>query len=409
MYNIIFFLIVLFILLDYVLERVVAWLNAKQIGIPIPSVLEGIYDSTKYIKQQAYSLVNYKFGIFTSSFNVSILLIMFIFGIFGYIDGVLRLYIENDLLLTLVFFGVLFFANDILNLPFDYYQNFIIEEKFEFNKMTKTLFLIDKLKGILLAVLIGGAILAVITLIYSWLPNYFWLLAWAVVAFFSIFFMMFYSEWIVPLFNKQSPLEEGELRTKIEDFSKKADFELVNIYVIDGSKRSTKANAYFSGLGSKKRIVLYDTLIQELTPDEIVAVLAHEIGHYKKKHTLMMLIVSLLNSAAMFAVLGIFLGNTLIADALGAQESSFHLGLLAFGILYSPVSSILSLGVNWFSRKNEYEADNFAAQFGLAEHLISALKKLSAKSLSNLQPHPAYVFVHYSHPTLLQRINALNK
>ncbi len=407
MYNIVFFLIVLFIVADFFLERVLAWLNAKQIGIAIPPILEGIYDNEKYQKQQRYSFVNYKFGIFTSSFNVLILLIMFTFGLFGLLDGALRGCIENELLLTLVFFCVLFFANDILNTPFDYHQTFVIEEKFEFNKMTKSLFFIDKLKGIFLAVIIGGAILSVITLIYQWLPDYFWLLAWAVIAFFNVFLMMFYSEWIVPLFNKQTPLEEGELRTKIEAFSKQADFDLVNIFVIDGSKRSTKANAYFSGLGSKKRIVLYDTLINELTPDEIVAVLAHEIGHYKKKHTLVMLFLSLINMLVMFAVLGWFLGASVIAQALGSTVSSFHLGLLAFGILYSPVSTVLSLGVNMLSRKNEYEADAYAAQFGLSEYLISALKKLSAKSLSNLQPHPAYVFVHYSHPTLLQRITAL--
>ncbi|MBP7219340.1 MAG: M48 family metallopeptidase [Paludibacteraceae bacterium] len=409
MYNIVFFLIVLFIVADFLLERVLALLNAKKIGIAIPPILEGIYDNEKYQKQQRYSFVNYKFGIFTSSFNVFILLIMFAFGLFGLLDGVLRGVIENELLLTLVFFGVLFFANDILNTPFDYHQTFVIEEKFEFNKMSKGLFFIDKLKGIFLAVIIGGAILSVITLIYQWLPNYFWLLAWAVIAFFNVFLMMFYSEWIVPLFNKQTPLEEGELRTKIEEFSKKADFDLVNIFVIDGSKRSTKANAYFSGLGAKKRIVLYDTLIHELTADEIVAVLAHEIGHYKKKHTLVMLFLSLINMLVMFAVLGWFLGSPLIAQALGSTISSFHLGLLAFGILYSPVSTVLSLGVNMLSRKNEYEADAYAAQFGLSEYLISALKKLSAKSLSNLQPHPAYVFVHYSHPTLLQRINALTQ
>ena len=409
MYNIVFFLIVLFIVADFLLERVLALLNAKKIGIAIPPILEGIYDNEKYQKQQRYSLVNYKFGIFTSSFNVFILLIMFAFGLFGLLDGVLRGVIENELLLTLVFFGVLFFANDILNTPFDYHQTFVIEEKFEFNKMSKGLFFIDKLKGVFLTVIIGGAILSVITLIYQWLPNYFWLLAWAVIAFFNVFLMMFYSEWIVPLFNKQTPLEEGELRTKIEEFSKKADFDLVNIFVIDGSKRSTKANAYFSGLGAKKRIVLYDTLIHELTADEIVAVLAHEIGHYKKKHTLVMLFLSLINMLVMFAVLGWFLGSPLIAQALGSTISSFHLGLLAFGILYSPVSTVLSLGVNMLSRKNEYEADAYAAQFGLSEYLISALKKLSAKSLSNLQPHPAYVFVHYSHPTLLQRINALTQ
>lgn len=218
---------------------------------------------------------------------------------------------------------------------------------------------------------------------------------------------MFYSEWIVPMFNKQTPLEEGDLRTKIEEFATKAGFTIKNIYVIDGSKRSTKANAYFSGLGSKKRIVLYDTLIKELSSEEIVAVLAHEIGHYTKKHTLSMLFVSLLSNLFMLWLLGFFLANPLLSQAMGGSEPSFHLGLLAFGILYTPISVLLGLAVNAFSRKHEYQADAYAKSFGLSQALISALKKLSETSLSNLQPHKAYVFMHYSHPTLLQRIEAL--
>jgi STE24 endopeptidase len=245
--------------------------------------------------------------------------------------------------------------------------------------------------------------------VYVAIPAYFWLVAWLVVSAFTLFMNMFYSEWIVPLFNKQTPLEEGELRTAIEDFAQKAGFALTDIYVIDGSKRTTKANAYFSGLGAKKRIVLYDTLIKALTTQEIVAVLAHEIGHYKHKHTRTMLAVSMLSNLLMFALLGFFVSSPMLSEAMGGSQPSFHLGVMAFGILYSPISTVLGLLINSLSRRNEYQADAFAASFGLGQDLLSALKQLSYTALSNLQPHPAFVFVHYSHPTLLQRMNAIEK
>jgi STE24 endopeptidase len=233
------------------------------------------------------------------------------------------------------------------------------------------------------------------------------LLAWACVTGFSLFMSMFYSQLIVPLFNKQTPLAEGELRDAIEKFSQKAGFELKNIYEIDGSKRSTKANAYFTGLGKKKRIVLYDTLIKDLSIDEIVAVLAHEIGHYKHKHTLKNMFISLPNSLLLFFIFGWILKSDELAQALGGTSANFHLNSLAFGILYSPISTILGIGMNMLSRKFEYQADAFVKKHGISEFLISSLKKISSKSLSNLTPHPAVVFVNYSHPTLLQRIKAL--
>jgi len=250
-------------------------------------------------------------------------------------------------------------------------------------------------------------LLALIEQIYFWAGDMFWLLAWILVGVFSIFITMFYSNLIVPLFNKQTKLEDGELRTEIEKFAAKAGFKLNNIFVIDGSKRSTKANAYFSGLGAKKRIVLFDTLIQDLTTEEIVAVLAHEVGHYKKKHTLYSLFLTLANSLIMLYLLGLFLNSDALAQAFGVDKACFHLNVLAFGLLYTPVSMLLGIGLNVFMRHNEYQADAYAAQYGLGEPLISGLKKLSVKSLSNLQPHPSYVFFYYSHPTLLQRMEAI--
>lgn len=408
-YNFVFFLILAFIVADYVFGTVLDKLNASWFSKPLPPVLQGIYDNEKYSRQQKYSYENYKFGIVSSTFSVIVLLVCYGCGLFGWLDSVLRTFIGNELLVTLAFFGIIIVANELINLPFEYYDNFVIEEKYGFNKSTKLLFFADKLKELLVTIVLGGGILALVAWLYSLAPQWFWLSAWAVVAAFSIFMQMFYSQLIVPLFNKQTPLAAGGLRTAIEDFAAKAGFELKNIYVIDSSKRSTKANAYFSGLGAKKRIVLYDTLIEQMTTEEIVAVLAHEIGHYKKKHTLSHLAVSLASNLLMFFLLGLCLGSPLLSEAMGAEQPSFHIGILAFAMLYVPVSIILGIGMNAFSRKHEYEADAYAKSFGLADSLVSGLKKLSSANLSNLQPHPAYVFVHYSHPTLLQRINALQK
>ncbi len=415
--NTILLIIIVFITLDYILERVLYGLNARDFGKPLPAELAGIYDDEKYQKQQAYSKAKYKMGIVTATISLVVELVVFGLGLFGWLDGVLRgalVGVENPVwftvLLSVLFFVVVCVVNEIIDIPASYYSTFVIEERFGFNKSTKSLFWIDQLKGIVVTVIIVSILISLVTWIFAEIPDWFWLLAWGVLAAFQIFMLMFYSNIIVPLFNKQTPLEEGELRTKIEEFAFKAGFKLNNIYVMDSSKRSTHANAYFTGLGSKKRIVLYDTLIKQLTPDEIVAVLAHEIGHYKKRHTFIMLTESLASTLVMFFILGWALSSPELSLALGGPEQPvFHLGLIAFAILYSPISTVLGILTNVSSRKHEYEADAFAASHGLADDLISALKKLSSESLSNLQPHKALVFVHFSHPTLLQRITSLKK
>lgn len=409
MYNTVFWLIIAFVVIEFLIERTISRLNASWFGKPIPSILAGVFNEEKYQKQQAYSMTNYKFGVFSSSFSVMLSLVALSLGLYGWLDEWLRQWLMNEVWLCLAFFGVIMVVNVLIDLPFDYYRTFVIEEKFGFNKATKGVFFGDQVKNLLLSAVMGGVILGLITLIYTLIPTYFWLIAWGVVSAFSLFMTMFYSEWIVPIFNKQTPLEAGELRDAIEGFAIEAGFELTNIYVIDGSKRSTKANAYFSGLGAKKRIVLYDTLIKELTTQQIVAVLAHEIGHYKHKHTRSMITVSLLSNLLMFALLGYFVASPALSVAMGGQLPSFHLGIMAFGILYSPISTLLGLAINSLSRRNEYQADAYAASFGLSNDLIGALKKLSSTALSNLQPHPAFVFVHYSHPTLLQRVTALQE
>jgi STE24 endopeptidase len=306
-----------------------------------------------------------------------------------------------------VFFGIIGFASDIINIPFSLYDTFVIEKKYGFNTMTVRTFITDHIKSWLIALLVGTPVLGLITWFYYKTGENFWWYAWGLITAFSIFINFFYSELIVPLFNKQTPLPQGSLRSLIEDFASMTGFKLKNIYIIDGSKRSTKANAYFSGFGPKKRIVLYDTLQKELSEEEIVAVLAHEIGHYRKKHVLMNLLISILTTGIMLFLLSLVVNNPSLSAALGSPVTSFHLGLIVFGILYSPLSLIIGLLTNYISRRNEFAADSFVKANYKPGLLAAGLKKLSVKNLSNMMPHPAYVFFHYSHPPLLRRLEKL--
>lgn len=409
MYNTIFYIILAIIIFDFVLERFLNYLNSKKMSSELPEEVSDVYNAGEYKKSQDYKKANDKFGFWVSSFNFVIILLMLIFGGFAYVDSFARTFSDNPILIAIIFFGVLMLASDLLNTPFAIYDTFVIEEKFGFNKTAPKTFITDKIKGWFLGGIIGGGLLALVVWFYLATGEYFWIYAWILVSAFMVLMSMFYSTLIVPLFNKQEPLEEGELRDSIESFSEKVDFKLKNIFVIDGSKRSSKANAYFSGLGSKKRIVLFDTLIKDLKNQEIVAVLAHEIGHYKKKHTLTSIALSIIQTGITLFILSLFVDSPALSQALGAEQPGFHLGLIAFGILYSPISLLIGLLMNVFSRKNEYEADKFAKVHHNADDLIQALKKLSKNNLSNLTPHPAYVFFHYSHPPLLQRIRALKK
>lgn len=414
MYTTLFWIIILIISLDYLLGVYLDYLNKKQSLTGIPEELKGLYDAEKVEQQKDYFFANYKFGQISNLFSFVVMLLMFFLFGFAFFDNIARGISENTIIIALLFFGMLYLANDLISIPFSAFHTFKIEEKFGFNKTTPKLFVSDIIKEWIMTAILGGAIIALLMVIYQYTGAYFWVIGWAFMSILSIFMIMFYSNLIVPLFNKQTPLEEGELRNKIEDFCQKAGFELDNLFVIDGSKRTTKANAYFSGLGKKKRIVLYDTLIEKLTPEEIVAVLVHEIGHYKHKHTLMMLIISILNTGIMFYLLSLALGtpengNMYIAEALGSSNPSFQFGVIVFGILYTPISTFLGVFINIISRKNEYQADNFAKENGLGAPLGEALKKLSTSSLSNLNPHPKYVFFHYSHPTLLQRLKNLKR
>lgn len=344
-------IILLIVVLDFVWTQYLAYRNRKRMSPEIPSQLEGIYDKEEYIKQQAYQKVNSRFNLYTSLFSFVILLFVLCLGLFGWLDELLRQYITNEIFLSLAFFGIVYLLNEIITLPFAYYSTFVIEERFGFNKSTTKIFWLDQLKGLLLTALLGGAVLSLIIWLYDTLGANAWLYAWAAITVFSLFMTLFYSNIIVPLFNKQTPLEGGELRDAIEAFAQKAGFAINNIYVMDASKRSTKANAYFTGFGAKKRIVLFDTLINDLDKDEIVAVLAHEIGHYKKKHTLQGMFISICYTGIMLFLLSLLLDNKDIAVALGGQSASFHLGLIAFSIFFTPVSFVINVLSSIHSRK----------------------------------------------------------
>ena len=404
-----FYILISILIISFIVDKVLDALNAKHYKDPIPPELSDVYEEEDYLKSQNYKKANDRFSSIASSISLVVTLFFFYLDGFAFVDEWARTFSDNTIIIALLFFGSIMFASDLLSTPFSYYHTFIIEEKFGFNKTTLKTFLVDKIKGWLMSAILGGLLLSIIIWFYEAVGSNFWLYAWGIIAVFVFLMNMFYARLIVPLFNKQTPLCDGSLKTKIQDYAQKVGFKLDKIVVIDGSKRSTKANAYFSGFGSEKRVTLFDTLIKDLEEEEIVAVLAHEVGHYKRKHILFNLIISILIMGFTFWLLSLFIGNPILSEALNVASPSFHIGLIAFGILYSPISELTGLIMNFISRIFEYQADNYAKETFDAAPLISGLKKLNKNSLSNLTPHPAYVFVYYSHPTLLQRYHNMKK
>jgi STE24 endopeptidase len=407
MHNTIFFLILIIPVTGFLIERYLNHLNSTMWSDTLPEKLKGICDEQEYRKTQLYQKDNNRLSFWSSSFNLAVILAAIAAGGFAVIDSLARALSMNTVIISLIFFGIIGFVSDVINIPFSCFDTFVIEKKYGFNTMTIRTFIIDHIKSWFIALLIGIPVLGLITWFYYETGKNFWLYAWGLITMFSVFINLFYSELIVPLFNRQTPLQEGSLRTQIESFAQKTGFKLKNIYIIDGSKRSTKANAYFSGFGPKKRIVLFDTLLKELTEEEIVAVLAHEIGHYKKKHVLVTLLFSVILTGLMLFLFSLVVSSPVLSQAIGSKNPSFHLGLIVFGILYSPLSLLIGLLTNYISRNNEYAADRFVKDNFRPEILAAALKKLSVKNLSNMMPHPAYVFFHYSHPPLLNRLEKL--
>ncbi len=406
--EVLFYIIIGILIFDFALEQVLGYLNYTWYGKPVPAELSDVYDAVEYKKSQEYKMTNYRFGVFSSVFSFIGILLFLWFDGFEWINEIAYSITDHFIGVALVFFGIIGIASEIISLPFSIYGTFVIEERFGFNKTTVRTYIGDKIKGYLMTVILGGGILSLIIWCYSWAREDFWWYVWILIFAVSLLMNMFYAKLIVPLFNKQTPLEDGTLKDKISEYAVKVGFQLDKIFVIDGSKRSTKANAYFSGFGSEKRVTLYDTLIEKLTEEEIVAVLAHEVGHYKRRHIIYNLVAGALTTGLTLFIFSLVVDSAMLAGALGVGDPSFHIGLVAFGLLYSPISTITGILMSLLSRKFEYEADHFAKTTYNKKPLISGLKSLSKTSLSNLTPHPAYVWFHYSHPSLLQRMNAMN-
>lgn len=406
--NIFTIIILAAILIDFTLEVIADRLNLKSLSKDLPDEFEDVYDEETYAKSQEYTRVRTKFGFITGTFDLLLLLVFWFVGGFNWLDQWARSF-EFDVIGTgLIFIGTLLIARMIISLPFSIYSTFVIEERFGFNKTDAKTFVIDRLKGLLLTVLIGGPLLAGIIAFFEYGGTWAWVYAWLAVTAFSLIMQYVAPTWIMPIFNKFEPLEDGELRRAIEEYAEKVDFPLQGIYVMDGSKRSSKSNAFFTGFGKNKRIALFDTLIENHTTEELVAVLAHEIGHYKKNHIVKNMTISILQTGIMFALLSIFLQVPALYDAFFMEDMSVYAGLLFFGLLYSPVETILGIFMQMMSRKHEYEADHYAAStIEESEAMVHVLKKLSKDNLSNLTPHPFYVFLNYSHPPALKRIRAI--
>lgn len=415
----VWFLIIMgLVIFNYLFSNILDYLNHKNWKDEIPSELKDFYDKKKYKQAKQYAISKNKIGLLSSTTSFLLVVSLLVFNGYGYIDQLVNSFslnlflpfeINNSFIESGIFFLILFTLNLIISIPFSFYNTFVIEENFGFNKTSKSTFFFDIIKSSMLSILIGGFLLFLALYLFDSLNDGFWLYLWIGLSLLMVFINMFYADLIVPIFNKLTPLENGELRKKIENYSKQVGYLLKNIYVIDGSKRSTKANAFFSGLGPRKTIALYDTLIEKHSENELVAVLAHEVGHFKKKHVFSGLLMSVIQIGVMTFFFELCLKLPEISQALGGSDVSFHLGLIGFTIIFSPISMMSGILMNYISRKNEFEADSYAKETYNGDDLSLALKKLSVDSLSNIYPHPLYVFFHYSHPPLIKRLRALNK
>ncbi|WP_372637325.1 M48 family metallopeptidase [Fodinibius sp.] len=393
--------------IDFVLNLVADYYNLRSLDEGLPGEFSDVYDEETYAQSQAYTKERTKFGILTSAFNLVLLLGFWFAGGFNWLDEIVRGWELGVIWTGLAYIGLLILAKSVLSLPFSIYSTFVIEEKYGFNKTTPRTFVMDLLKGLALGVVLGGPLLAGILAFFTFIDQYAWLYAWGAVTAFTLFVQFVAPTWIMPIFNDFEPLEEGDLRRKIRSYADKVNFAMEGVYVMDGSKRSSKSNAFFTGFGKNKRIALYDTLIDNHTEDELVAVLAHEIGHYKKKHIIKNMGISILQTGIMFFLLSVFLNSRGLFDAFYMEQMSVYAGLIFFGMLYAPIDMIVSVFMQVLSRKYEFEADAFASSTYRRQPMINALKKLSRDNLSNLTPHPFYVFLNYSHPPVLQRIKAI--
>ena len=401
--------IILFaLLLDLILNAIADYLNLRMLQPDLPQEFRGLYDEARYRRSQAYLKVNTRFGWFVSSINLLLLLVFWFGGGFPLLDKCVRSWHLGPVPSGMAFIGILSLLAGIVSLPFSIYATFVIEERFGFNQTTWSTFVKDKLKALALALLLGAPLMAGVLAFFEYAGSGAWLYCWIAVTIYMLVVQFVAPTWIMPLFNRFSPLEDGPLKQTIFSYARSIDFPLDNIYVMDGSRRSSKSNAFFTGFGRHKRIVLFDTLIERHSVEELVAVLAHEMGHYKKKHILKSLLLGVAQSGLMFFLLSFFISEPALFEAFYMQQPSVYAGLVFFALLYAPLDFLTGIFMQLFSRKNEFEADRFAADTtSEPTAMATALRKLAVHNLTNLTPHPFYVFLNYSHPPVLERLRAI--
>ena len=404
-----YYLIIIFALaVEYLLSTVSSILDMGNIVEEVPADFQDVYDREKYARSQSYLRDRTRFGIFSSTFSLLLILVVIHTGLFGVLDQFVRVQTIQPILAGLLFFGIIFIIQDIISLPFSIYSTFVIEEKFEFNRTTPKTFVIDKLKGYALTVILGSAVIVPILYFFERFGPRGWWIAWGLVTLFMIAVQPLFVHVIAPLFNKFTPLEEGELRLAIEEYSEKVKFPIGRIDVMDGSKRSGHSNAYFSGLGKSRRIALFDTLLEKHTTEEIISVVAHEVGHYKRKHIIKGTALGILETGVMLFIFNLIMKDAALFAVFGVSDISVYGGLVFFAMLYAPVSMITSLLTTAVSRKNEFEADTFSLETTEnPKALVNMLKGLAANNLAHLTPHPLKVFLSYSHPPVKERIAAV--
>ncbi len=397
------------IILGFVFNLWLSILNYKNRNAEIPKEVEDVYEPKKYKKWLEYTMEQFRFNNIVKVINLILFLAMLLFGVFVLFDDI-AISISNDSRLQVLIFLALYnVITFIVQIFVSYYHTFVIEEKYGFNKTTKKTFIIDKIKNIVLTAVFGGGLVYLVLVIYDSAGNLFLLYTWIAVMVIFLIVNIIYVPLIVPIFNKLTPLEEGELQTEINKFAKSVGYEVSKISVINASKRSTKLNAYFTGFGKFKKIVLYDTLIEKMSTEEIVAVLAHEIGHNKYKHIIYNIFQMAITLLIYIGVFALVLGNDVFSTAFGFDSVNFGFSLMLLGVLLEPISIIINLVTAFLSRKHEYQADNFAATKFSSEHIINALKVLAKENFANLTPHPLYVKLTYSHPPIVDRIRAIRK
>ena len=410
MENLYYLIIVSAIIIEYLLTSISSVLDIKNITPIIPLDFKKAYDGEKYIQSQEYLKARTRFGLFSSTFSLGLILVVIHSDVFGILDQYVRLQTENYILQGLLFIGIIYFFQDIISLPFSLYNTFVIEQKFGFNKIKPGLYFIDKIKGYGIFIVLGSTVITPLLYFFHVYSEIGWLIAWSVLTVFMIAIQPLFVHVIAPMFNKFTPLEEGDLRKEIEKYTSKVDFPLVRIDIMDGSKRSAHSNAYFTGFGKSRRIAIFDTLVEKHSTKEIVSVVAHEVGHYKLKHILQGTIIGIIETGIMLFAFNLIMNDISLFNVFGVNQLSVHAGIVFFSMLYAPVSMLTSIVTTAISRKNEFEADKFSLDTTCdGQALISMLIGLSANNLSHLTPHPMKVFLSYSHPPVIDRIKAVDQ